>query len=191
MFESKKSCKGLKSNLNLAKNIDFLLGVGPGVRGKSPGHINFTPSFAWEKGEHSRSKILVLEEDASNSQVKRASELAEDTSKGLGSHAFLELIKYNSGTMLHFNFTPPPFDMIVIDKDSRFTFKVDCKGKVGHTIINRTKFIKKAIYQEDQIVTEEVDYQKTNVHQQSEVSSCTHTKKARQLFTSQHNNKLN
>jgi hypothetical protein len=65
--------------------------------------------------------------------------------------------------------------MIVIDKDSRCTFKVDRTWKVGHTITNRTEFIKKAIYQEDQIVADGVEYQETNVYQQSETSSRLHS----------------
>ena len=51
--------------------------------------------------------------------------------------------------------------MTVIDMDSRFTFKVDRKGKVGHTITKRTKTTKRAVYINGKNA-EGADYQETH-----------------------------
>lgn len=79
---------------------------------------------------------------------------AEGTSEGHESHAFLELMKYISRTLLRFSL--PPFDMIVIDTDSKFTLKVDCGGRVGctmtlRTILTEDQITKQAVHQEDYI----------------------------------------
>ena len=71
---------------------------------------------------HSKAEILLLEEDAFDSQAKQA----KGTFKGSRSHAFLKLTKCCLKTMLHFNL--PLFVMIVIDTVSRLTFKRDCRG---------------------------------------------------------------
>jgi hypothetical protein len=65
---------------------------------------------------------------------------AKGTSNGPGSYVFLELTKYSSRIMLRFNL--PPFDMIVINTDSRFTFKVNHGGREGRTNTERVRLPK-------------------------------------------------
>ena len=99
---------------------------------------------------------------------------AEGTSKGLGSHTFLELTKYSSKTMLHFNL--PPFDMIVIDVDSRFTFKVDHGGRVNRTITKRT-ISPRGLDRGGSILPKGPNYQEASDYQDNETHlACTHAK---------------
>ena len=101
-------------------------------------------------------KISLPKEDASDSWAKQACLLVEGTSKGPWLHPFLELTKYSLSTVLFLNLSP--FAMIVIDIDSRITFKVDCEGRVNRVITKRT------VCQEDH-VAKGVDYQEiSNYH---------------------------
>ena len=111
--------------------------VGLGMRGRHLEHIILVATFAREGVEHSSSKTLLPKEDDSNSQAKQTHLRTKGTSKGFGLHVFLELTNYSLMAMFCFNL--PPFDMIVIDTNSRFTFKVNRGGRVGHTITKRTK----------------------------------------------------
>ena len=66
--------------------------------------------------------------------------------------------------------------MIVIDKDSRFTFKVDREGRVNRTITQKDQITKRAAYQNDYI-TEGANYQEACNYQENEIHlACAHMK---------------